>query len=266
MGQKVNPRAFRQTTTFATPSKWYTSKYQYAQWLNDDVSIRRLIKTKLRAASVARIVIERSVGETTITIHTSKPGVVIGRGGALIEELKKQIKREFFGNRKMKVAVNIQEVRDPDVNSEIIAQAVRDQLEARIPFRRAIKRAQEQVQRAGALGCKIQVSGRLNGTDIARREFVAYGRLPLHTLRANIDYSRCIAQTMYGVIGVKVWVYTGDVFGEETAEQVTQEQPKKRAASRRPRQKRASVATTTGGKTTLRKKSDIAKEPVTPSV
>ncbi len=266
MGQKVNPRAFRQTTTFTTPSRWYTSKYQYAQWLKDDVQIRRMIKKKLRAAGVARIEIERSVGEITITIHTSKPGVVIGRGGVLIEELKKQIKKEFFGNRKMKVTVNIQEVRDPDLNSEIIAQAVRDQLEARIPFRRAIKRAQEQVHRAGALGCKIQVSGRLNGTDIARREFVVYGRLPLHTLRANIDYSRCIAQTMYGVIGIKVWIYTGDVFGDQTAEQQAQEQPKKRAAaSRRPRRKRPSVAAG-GGKTILRKKSDITKEPVTPSV
>ncbi len=253
MGHKVNPRSFRQTTTYSTPSRWFASKQDFAALLQQDVEMRKMIQKKFREAGVARIEIERAAGEVTIIIRSSKPGVIIGRGGSLIEELKKEVKRRFFGSEKIRVTINIQEVREPDINAELIYQSIRDQIEARVPFRRAMKRALENVVRANAKGCRITVSGRLNGADIARTETVTSGRLPLHTLRANIDYSRGIAHTVYGVIGVKVWVYNGDVFGDETEEQ---EEKKPR---RRPRRQRKQMETG-GQKVVLRKKADVDRE------
>lgn len=255
MGSKVNPRAFRTTTTFQMPSRWFASKQEFAQTLQQDIGLRKLIKKKFRDGGVSRIEIERSLNDITIIIYTSKPGVVIGRGGVLIEEVKKTIKKQFFGSKKVKLNVNIQEVGDPEINAELIYQAIRDQIEQRIPFRRAMKRAIEQVMRAGAKGCRIRLSGRLNGAEIARTETMSQGRLPLHTLRANIDYSRGIAQTMYGVIGIKVWVYKGDVFGEEDLK----EAPVKRK-QHRPRTNRKQIATG-GQKFILRKKSDVESTP-----
>ncbi len=256
MGQKVNPRSFRQTTTYKSPSRWFASRQLYARNLQGDIEIRKYIKNKFRDGGVARIEVERAVEEINLTVFTSKPGVIIGRGGANIEELKKDIKRIFFGSTKMKVNINIQEVRDPDMNAELIVQSIRDQLEARVRFRRAMKRSLESVMRAGAEGCRIQISGRLNGSDIARTERVSQGRLPLHTLRANIDYSRGIANTIYGVIGVKVWVYSGESFGDE---EEPEERPKKQP--RRPRKRKKSMKKAAGGKKTiLRKKVDVDKE------
>lgn len=254
MGSKVNPRSFRTHTTFRMPSRWFANKYEFADNLKTDVLIRKMVKTKFRDAGVARIEIERSPEEITIIIFTSKPGVVIGRGGALIEEVKAEMKRKFFGSVKMKVNISIQEVKDVDLSAELIYQTIRDQIEQRVPFRRAIKRSLEQVKRARAEGCKIQVSGRLNGADIARRESVTFGRLPLHTLRANIDYSRGVAHTTYGVIGVKVWIYTGEIFGDEEAEQQI-----KKKKTRRPRAKRQQLQTD-GQKLILRKKVDVEKD------
>ncbi|MFH1426192.1 MAG: 30S ribosomal protein S3 [Candidatus Kerfeldbacteria bacterium] len=254
MGQKVNPRSFRQTTTYTGPSRWFATRKDYIKNFKNDVEIRKLLRTRFRDGGIARIEIERSVAETIITVYTSKPGVVIGRGGSLIEETKKEIKRKFFGSEKMRVTVNIQEVRDPDLNAELIVQMIRDQLEARVPFRRAIKRAMEQVIRANAKGCRISVAGRLNGAEIARTETIVNGQLPLHTLRADIDYSRGIARTVYGVIGIKVWVYKGEVFGDMEDEQ--QKRPKRRPA-RKPRKKRIQTG---GKKTILRKKQDIKEE------
>jgi small subunit ribosomal protein S3 len=256
MGHKVNPRAFRHATTYKVPSRWFASRQTFARNLQTDVEIRDLVRRKFRDAGIARVEIERSVGEITLNIHTAKPGVVIGRGGAQIEEFKKELKRTFFGSEKMKVSVNIHEVRDPDMTAELIYQSIRDQIEQRVPFRRAIKRAQEQVMRAGAKGCRIMVSGRLNGSEIARTEAVSQGQLPLHTLRANIDYSRGVANTVYGVIGIKVWVYKGEVFGEE--EPVEEKKPRK--PMRREGGRRKRLATAPGKGTILRKKSDVEKE------
>lgn len=259
MGQKVNPRSFRQTTTYKTPSRWFASGTDYVKNLKIDERVRKLIRTKFRDGGIARIVIERSLGEIIITVYTSKPGVVIGRGGALIEETKKEIKRKYFGSEKMKVTVNIQEVKDPDTNAEIMVQNIRDQLEQRVPFRRAIKRTMETVIRAGAKGCKIQVAGRLNGAEIARTETIVEGQLPLHTLRADIDYSRGIARTVYGVIGIKVWIYKGEVFGEQQEEETKK---KKQPAKRPPRKKKYKTG---GKKTILRKKKDVAPEKKEPA-
>lgn len=254
MGSKVNPRSFRTTTTFQMPSRWYAPKQDFARVLQQDVELRKLIKRKFRDGGISRIEIERSLNDITMIVYTSKPGVVIGRGGVFIEELKKQIKTEFFGSKKVKINVNIQEVGDPDMNAELIYQNIRDQIEQRIPFRRAMKRSIEQMMRAGAKGCRIRLSGRLNGAEIARTETLSQGRLPLHTLRANIDYSRGIAQTVYGVIGIKVWIYKGDVFGEEDLK----EAPAKRK-QQRPRTRRKKI-TTGGQKFILRKKEEVEKD------
>jgi small subunit ribosomal protein S3 len=258
MGKKVNPRAFRQASNYRTASKWYASPTQFAHNLQIDVELRKFLKKKFRDGGISRIEIERSSGQITVIVYTSKPGVIIGRGGALIDETKKEVKQKFFGSVKMKVNMSIQEIRQPDTDPELIVQAIRDQLEARIPFRRAIKRGLEQVMRAGAKGCKIQVAGRLNGADIARTEFVTQGRLPLTSLRARVRYSRGVANTVYGVIGIKVWIYTGDVFGEEEEK----EQPRRKRPARRPRAKRKRLKTD-GDKMTLRKKVDVEKEKTT---
>lgn len=254
MGSKVNPRAFRTFTTFQMPSRWFASKQKFAANLQTDVMVRKLVKTMFRDGGVARIEIERALGEITLIIYTSKPGVVIGRGGSLIDELKQKIKKEFFGSEKVKIIVNIQEVGDVDSNAELIYQAIRDQIEQRVPFRRAIKRALEQVTRGGAKGCKIQISGRLNGSDIARTETVSKGRLPLHTLRANIDYSRGIAKTVYGVIGIKVWIYKGEVFSDQD---LVETQKKKKP---RPIRSKRQQLQTGGQKLILRKKADVEKD------
>lgn len=257
MGHKINPRIYRANTTYQFASRWFTPPQLFASALRIDVQIRKMIRAKFRDAAIARIEIERSTEELTVIIFTAKPGMIIGRGGNVIEELRASIKRQLFGSEKMKITVNIQEVQHADMEAELIVQNIRDQLEKRIPFRRAIKRALEQVMRSeGAQGCKIQVAGRLNGAEIARRETVTQGRLPLHTLRANIDYSRGIAQTIYGVIGIKVWLYKGDVFGEVGEETVHVPAPHKQAA---PRRRRRHLET--GGQTMiLRKRSDIEKE------
>lgn len=254
MGKKINPISFRTNTTFKQRSRWFATGEDYAANVKQDVELRKYFRKKFRDGSVASIEIERSAGEVLIVIYTAKPGVIIGRGGAQIEETREEVKRKFFGSVKMKVTINIQEVKDPDLNAELVYQNIRDQIENRVPFRRAIKRGLENVVRAQAKGCKIQISGRLNGADIARTETVSAGRLPLHTLRANIDYSRGVAHTTYGVIGIKVWIYKGDVFGDEVEEETKKK--KRPAKKRRPRKKKYDSA---GGKKgpILRKKSDI---------
>lgn len=265
MGKKINPRIFRQPTTFKSPSRWFAASNVYAATLKNDVLVRKYLKKKFRDAGVARIEIERDASTSiTIVIFTSKPGVVIGRGGAFIEETKKELKKLFFGSQKIQITMNIQEVREPDLSAELIYQSIRDQLEARVPFRRALKRAVEQVMRGGAQGVRIQISGRLNGADIARSETATKGRLPLHTLRANIDYTRGVAMTIYGIIGVKVWVYTGDIFSDEELEATEQKRAAapSRSRARAPRRNLSgSGSAASGDKTTiLRKKADIEKE------
>lgn len=237
MGHKVNPRVFRISTVYQNPSRWYSKKQNFPAILAEDLAIRDIIKKKFRNSGIARVEIERSSGAVTITMHSSKPGVVIGRGGAGIEELKKIIKQQVYGSKKQVINISIQEVAKPDLSAELIVQSICEQLEKRIPFRRAMKRTIESCRRAGAQGVRLTVSGRLNGAEIARTETLTDGSLPLHTLRANIDYSRGAAHTLFGAIGVKVWVYTGDIFeGDEKKEEAPVEtrRPGGRPAGRTP--------------------------------
>lgn len=206
MGQKINPTGFRLAVTRNWASRWYANNRDFAGMLAEDIKIRDYLKTKLKSAAVSRVLIERPAKNARITIFSARPGVVIGKKGEDIENLKKELSRQLG----VPVAVNIEEVRKPEIDAKLIADSITQQLEKRIMFRRAMKRAMQNAMRLGALGIKIMSSGRLNGIEIARCEWYREGRVPLHTLRANIDYGTSIAQTTYGVIGVKVWVYTGD--------------------------------------------------------
>jgi len=210
MGQKVHPKIFRIGVIDSWQSKWCAKK-DYAELLEQDVKIRDYVRRKLKQASVAAVEIERSGETVTVNIYTSKPGVVIGRGGTGVEEIKKEITKKLV-DKKVTLNVNIQEVSEPNLNAQLVAQSIIEQLEKRIPFRRTVKRAVEQVRRAGAKGIKIIVGGRLDGSEIARKETFTKGSIPLHTLRANIDYARETAFTTYGTVGIKVWIYRGDVF------------------------------------------------------
>ena len=219
MGKKINPIILRITTTAQPLSKWFASKATFADFLEQDVRLRKMIRTKLKDGGVARVEIKRSTGKITFVIFTSKPGVIIGRSGSGIDELKKTIKKQFFGSEKIKINLEIEEVRSPDLSAELVLQNIAYQLEKRVPFRRAMKRAVESVMGAGAKGVKVICSGRLNGAEIARTETVGQGSIPTHTLRANLDYSRGAANTTYGKIGIKVWIYKGLVFGDEDTEE-----------------------------------------------
>lgn len=203
MGQKVNPVSMRIALSRNWQSRWFTSK-DYHQKLTEDIKIRQAIKQLLSTrAGVAEVDIERSTGEFVVTIHTSKPGVVIGRGGSGTDILKKAISKLTSEN----VKINIEEVKNPDLSAQLVADNVASQLERRMAFRRVLKMSAETIIKAGAQGAKVSVSGRLNGAEMARRETVAQGSIPLHTIAANIDYATAEAKTTYGVIGVKVWIY-----------------------------------------------------------
>lgn len=210
MGQKVHPRIFRMGIIGSWKSKWFSQK-QYAIFLEQDIKIRKYIYKKLREAGVANVETERSGDTVTMTIDTAKPGLVIGRGGTGAEELKKDIKKRFL-NKKTTLNVNIHEVAKPYSSAQLVCQNIIEQLEKRIPFRRVVKRAIDQVMQSGVKGVKIIVGGRLNGAEIARQEKFAQGSIPLHTLRADIDYARGAAHTTYGAVGVKVWINRGEVF------------------------------------------------------
>ena len=214
MGKKVNPTLYRIGTIYTQNSRWFAKK-DFATLLEQDIRIRKHLQVKLRAAAVDRVIIERTANSLTVTIYTGKPGVVIGRGGADIEVLRKELKRLFFGNQKITINVSIKEVTKPALSARIVTLDVIADLEKRVPFRRAIRSALGRVERAGAPGGKIIVAGRLNGAEIARQEMLTYGKVPLQTLRADIDYARAAAHTVYGAIGVKVWIYKGDVLEGE---------------------------------------------------
>ena len=209
MGQKIHPTGFRLAVTRNWNSRWYASNRDFAGMLAEDVKVREYLGKKLKNASVARILIERPAKNARITIYSARPGVVIGKKGEDIENLKKEL-NAMLG---VPVAVNIEEVRKPEVDAKLIADSITQQLEKRIMFRRAMKRAMQNAMRMGAQGIKIMSAGRLNGIEIARTEWYREGRVPLHTLRADIDYGVSEAHTTYGVIGVKVWVYKGDTLG-----------------------------------------------------
>src|SRR5512144_79790 len=209
MGQKLHPTGFRLAVTRAWASRWSASNRNFAGMLAEDLKVRDYLKARLKSAAVSRILIERPAKNARITIFSARPGVVIGKKGEDIENLKAELTRRLG----VPVAVNIEEVRKPEIDAQLIADSITQQLEKRIMFRRAMKRAMQNAMRLGAQGIKIMSSGRLNGIEIARCEWYREGRVPLHTLRADIDYGFSEAKTTYGVIGVKVWVYKGDTLG-----------------------------------------------------
>ncbi len=211
MGQKVHPTGIRLGIVKDWTSTWYASSKDYANFLNTDLQVRDFIKDKLKQASVSRVQIERPAKNARITIHTARPGIVIGKKGEDIEALRKVIS----GMMGIPVHVNIEEIRKPELDATLVAQGVAQQLEKRIMFRRAMKRAVTNSMRSGAKGVKINIGGRLNGAEIARSEWYREGRVPLHTLRADIDYGVAEAMTTYGIIGVKVWIFKGEVFKKD---------------------------------------------------
>src|SRR3954470_24885653 len=215
MGQKINPIGFRLAVNRNWSSKWYANKRSFAPMLAEDIKVRDFLKKKLAHASVGRVLIERPAKDARITIFSARPGVVIGKKGEEIEALKAELRR-LMGVQQ--VHVNIEEIRKPEVDAQLIADSITQQLEKRIMFRRAMKRAMQNAMRLGAQGIKIMSAGRLNGIEIARTEWYREGRVPLHTLRADIDYGLGEAKTSYGVIGIKVWVYKGEVLPKGEAQ------------------------------------------------
>jgi small subunit ribosomal protein S3 len=207
MGQKINPTGFRLAVTRNWGSKWFANKKNYAGTLSEDIRVREYLGKKLSHASVSKVTIERPAKNARITIHSARPGVVIGKKGEDIETLRGDLRKMMGGD----VGLNIEEIRKPEVDAQLIADSIAQQLEKRIMFRRAMKRAMQNAMRLGAQGIKVMSSGRLNGAEIARREWYREGRVPLHTLRADIDYGFAEARTTYGVIGIKVWVFKGEV-------------------------------------------------------
>src|SRR6195952_5546639 len=232
MGQKIHPTGFRLSVSRNWARRWYASNKNFATMLAEDLKVREYLRTKLRNAAVSRILIERPAKNARITIFSARPGVVIGKKGEDIENLKIELGRRLG----VPVAVNIEEVRKPEIDAQLIADSITQQLEKRIMFRRAMKRAMQNAMRLGAQGIKLMSSGRLNGIEIARCEWYREGRVPLHTLKADIDYGFSEAKTTYGIIGVKVWVYKGDRLANGEAPVIPKTQGEDdRRGPRRPR-------------------------------
>ncbi len=235
MGQKVNPTGIRLGIVKEHTSTWYAEGSAYADKLNNDLKVRSFLEERLKQAAVSRIQIERPANNARITIHTARPGIVIGKKGEDVERLRKDVS-DMMG---VPVHINIEEVRKPELDAALVAQSVAGQLERRVMFRRAMKRSVQNAMRLGGKGIKIQVGGRLGGAEIARSEWYREGRVPLHTLRADIDYATAEAHTTYGIIGVKVWIFKGEILGgiEEVranaakqAQQPQQQSPKKKGS------------------------------------
>ncbi|GGJ01054.1 30S ribosomal protein S3 [Alicyclobacillus cellulosilyticus] len=218
MGQKVNPVGLRIGIIRDWQSRWYADKKNYQELLHEDIKIRDFIFRRLKDAAVAQVDIERAANRVNVTIHTAKPGMVIGKGGQEVDALRNQL-NALTGKR---VHISIAEIKQPDLSAVLVAENIASQLERRVSFRRAMKQAIQRVMRAGAKGVRVQVSGRLGGAEIARTEGYSEGTVPLHTLRADIDYALAEAKTTYGQIGVKVWIYRGEVLprrGRKVAEE-----------------------------------------------
>ena len=233
MGQKVNPTGLRLGVNRTWDSRWYADD-KFTDYLHEDLKIKEFLKEKLAQAGVSRIVIERPAKKARVTIHSARPGVVIGKKGQDIELLRKEIQKMTDSE----VQLNILEVRKPELDAQLVADSVAQQLERRVAFRRAMKRVMQSALRLGAEGIKVSCSGRLGGAEIARTEYYREGRVPLHTLRADIDYATSTAHTTYGACGVKVWIYKGEVLKGEIPAQRTTEKPRRRNndnRSRRPR-------------------------------
>jgi len=219
MGQKVNPKVIRIGITRDWDSKWFAGKEQYAKLFHQDLAIEDLIKKNLDSEGISQIEILRTQGKVIINIHTSKPGVVIGRGGEIIEKLKETLHKQF----KMTFAINIKEIKKPMLDAKIVAESIARQVEKRVSYRRVAKMSIEKTMESGAQGIKIFLAGSLNGVEIARSEFFSKGKIPLHTFRADIDYANVAASTTYGKIGIKVWIYKGDVFKKDLKERLAQQ-------------------------------------------
>ncbi len=213
MGQKVHPTGIRLGIVKKHTSVWYAGGTDYAKYLLEDMEVRDMVKKKLASASVSRVEIERPAQTARVTVYTARPGIVIGKKGEDVEKLRAQL-TEKMG---VPVHINIEEIRKPDIDAQLVAESIAQQLERRVMFRRAMKRAMQNAMRQGAEGVKVQVSGRLGGAEIARSERYHEGRVPLHTLRADIDYATSEALTTYGIIGVKVWIFKGEIFNAEEA-------------------------------------------------
>lgn len=207
MGQKVNPIGLRLGINRTWDSRWYANKGQYADLLHEDLALRAFLEKKLEAAGVSRIIIERPHKKCRVTIYTARPGVVIGKKGADIEKLRAEIQKMTSSE----TVLNIVEIRKPEIDATLVAENIAQQLERRVAFRRAMKRSMQTATRMGALGIRVNVAGRLGGAEIARTEWYREGRVPLHTLRADIDYGVATARTTYGAIGVKVWIFKGEI-------------------------------------------------------
>jgi small subunit ribosomal protein S3 len=214
MGQKVNPIGFRVGITRGWESVWYASDKNFGSQLREDIKLRKVVKARLKHAGVSRIIIERPAGKIKVTVHTSRPGVVIGKKGSEIDAVRNDLTRQFG----QEVQIFIVEVRRPEAEAQLVAENIAFQLERRIAFRRAMKRAVQSAMRMGAKGVRINCAGRLGGAEIARTEWYREGRVPLHTLRADVDYGFAEAHTTYGVIGIKVWVFNGLKLGGSEAE------------------------------------------------
>ena len=215
MGQKVHPTGIRLGIIKDWTSTWYANSQNYANYLHTDLEVRKYLRDKLAHASVSRIQIERPANNARVIVYTARPGIVIGKKGEDIEKLRFDISQRMG----VPATVSVEEIRKPELDAQLVAESVAQQIDRRIMFRRAMKRAVTNTMRLGALGMKINVSGRLNGAEIARSEWYREGRVPLHTLRADIDYATAESATTYGIIGVKVWIFKGEIFGNEKPEE-----------------------------------------------
>lgn len=224
MGQKVHPVGIRLGISKPWNARWYAEHKDFSEQLIQDIKVRKFLRKELANASVSKIEIERPAKNARITIHTARPGIVIGKKGEDIEKLKQAVSK-IMG---VPTHVNVSEIRKPELDADLIAQGIASQLERRIMFRRAMKRAVSSAMRLGALGIKVSIAGRLNGAEIARTEWYREGRVPLHTFRADVDYATGKAYTTYGVLGIKVWVYKGDVFDLHSAQEQDTKKGKKR--------------------------------------
>ncbi len=226
MGHKVHPKIHRTQVIYTWDSRWF-SKRNYAHFAEQDIRIREFLQKKFKDAHIDSIGVERGPNTMTVTIFAAKPGMIIGRGGAGLDDVRKQIERQYL-QMSLKVKLNIQEVRSPALSAMVVAQTMAGDIERRMPFRRVMKQTIERVMKAGALGVKISIGGRLNGAEIARTEKLAAGSVPLITLRSDVDYASVAAYTLYGKIGIKVWIYHGEVFGRKDKFAQAEEAPKPR--------------------------------------
>lgn len=250
MGNKINPLGFRLGVNKVASARWYAGKADYPRLLREDEAIRNRITREVGHAGIARIEIERAADNVTVTIHTAKPGVVIGRGGEAIKVLRGQLEKEVSGT----VSVNVQEVANANTNGMLVAQRISDQLERRFAFRRAMKQAVQRTMESGAQGIKIRCSGRLGGAEQARPEWYADGRVPLQTLRADIDYGTAEAKTTYGIVGVKAWVFHGEIVGDRQRKAAVMPRPRSeedKKKRRRPARRRDAAGA--GGRRRVRR-------------